>query len=222
MHDVPSGALTVTLAQASTRLACGRFFSSAVLRRWRKMKGGRLPAEVSEMLEQAAVTLVQLILDDSISARGTWDDEHRSDRHGAREEIRHDFLIDGVYADPIADSILADWMGEHFSRSDAAYRLVELDKALFLGAVAKMKRRQLAMPRGKASSAAAISECRDHLIGLMKAGPKQQSKDLYRAEALRRSKGRLASRGFEDAWRQALKQVPSSGWNVPGRPKKKE
>ena len=71
-------------------------------------------------------------------------------------------------------------------------------------------------PEDVVSTIGAIGDCREWLKGLMEAGPKENLKSEYRAEALVKYKGRLSGRGFIRAWDEAVEAVPKAKWNRSG------
>jgi len=72
--------------------------------------------------------------------------------------------------------------------------------------------------RNQPAKASAAVQCRDWLISLRQAGDQRQTKEEYKAEAIKRFN--VGPDQFRTAWDEAAKIAPSEGWGRAGRPKK--
>lgn len=132
MRKFAPDTITLSLAEAITFIACGRCCKAAVLARRLRMYGGRWPKDIGERLDRAGTTLIRWLVEGRLSARGTWDDKHRSDRHGTTEDIRAGFLLDGAWCQPEDDTMHGDYLAEPFGRPAQIYRYIRVEARPFL------------------------------------------------------------------------------------------
>jgi len=148
---------------------------------------------------------------------------------------------DGIRAEPVSEEELSRFTfpGEEqqavlkaendlrldFSCTPAALvALVERNSDVFVLPDSFVEAVRLKSPKYRdASITTEKRECEEWLSRLIKAGPPQKNKEGYRQEAMTKFK-RLSSRGFNDAWKNAIAQAGQDGkaWSNPGRKRKKK
>ena len=108
----------VTLAEAMTWLAFGRFHRAAVLSRWWRGHGQRPPLATVERLHATGPRVARLIGTGSLLARGYRQESEDGDVAPNVTEIPAAFVAGGVYCEARLDAIVSDILLDeaHFGR----------------------------------------------------------------------------------------------------------
>ena len=120
----------VTLSEAVTWMACGRYLGKEFLRWLQRRHSGKLPPQLLVRLEEAGKRLSALMLDGKVIARGYRQEDENAPTSSQALDIPVSFVRDGIYMEPWHDAISSDiLLDSHWEIGGVypRYRFVTLD-----------------------------------------------------------------------------------------------